>query len=312
MTARRVLVTGGAGFIGSHLVERLLADGWTVRVLDNLSTGKRENLPAGAELLVGDVRDAAMAAAATADCSAVCHLAARVSIRASVAGFAEDAEINIMGTVRMLQAAAQAGARRFVLASSMAVYADAATSAPLPETHLLVPASAYGAAKLAAEHYVRIVAATHGMSAAVLRYFNTFGPRQAFTPYVGVVTIFTQQLLRGEVPVIFGDGEQCRDFVHVADIADGTARALVDDTPFAVYNLGTGRGTTVKVIAAELVRRLAPDVAPRYVPAHAGELRNSVADISAARAGLGYAPQRDLLASLDGIIDWNRNPGSGK
>ncbi|MEM4724866.1 MAG: NAD-dependent epimerase/dehydratase family protein, partial [Candidatus Hadarchaeum sp.] len=250
MGYRRALVTGGAGFIGSHLVERLLQEGLQVIVLDDLSMGKRENVPNGAEFVLGDVRDPAVVSAALSGVDAVFHLAARVSIRASVAGFYEDAETNLMGTLNVLRACASAGIKKFIYASSMAVYADSAEPVPIPETHPTVPISPYGVAKLASERYAMLVAAQSGFQAVALRYFNTYGPRQSFTPYVGVITIFIQRLLRGEPPLIFGDGEQCRDFVYVGDVVEATYRALVSSVEGEVFNIGSGVGTSVNQIAA--------------------------------------------------------------
>jgi UDP-glucose 4-epimerase len=306
MDYRRVLVTGGAGFIGSHLVERLLQEGLQVVVLDNLSVGKRENVPEGAEFVLGDVRDPTVVSAAIAGVDAVFHLAAKVSIRASVAGFYEDAETNLMGTLNVLRACASAGIKKFIYASSMAVYADSAKPVPLPETHPTVPISPYGVAKLASERYAMLVAAQSGFQAVALRYFNTYGPRQTFTPYVGVITIFIQRLLRGEPPLIFGDGEQCRDFVYVGDVVEATYRALVCPVDGEVCNIGSGVGTSVNQIAALLCARLGPGIEPQHVPAHPGELRNSIADISKAKQLLGYEPRARLSEKIDEIIAWNR------
>jgi len=306
MEYRRALVTGGAGFIGSHLVERLLSEGLQVVVLDDLSVGKRKNVPAGAEFVLGDVRDPDAVATAISDVDVVFHLAARVSIRASIAGFYEDAETNLMGTLNVLRACAAHGIKKFVYASSMAVYADAPHPVPLPETYSTVPISPYGVAKLASERYAMLVADQAGFKTVALRYFNTYGPRQTFTPYVGVITIFIQRLLRGEPPVIFGDGEQCRDFVYVGDVVEATFCAMLSDVHGEVFNIGSGTSTSVNQIASLLCSRLRPDIVPRYAPEHPGELRNSIADISKARRLLGYEPQGRLEEKIDEVIAWNR------
>ena len=306
MCYERALVTGGAGFIGSHLTERLLSEGLQVVVLDNLSVGKRENVPSGAEFLQGDVQDREAVAQAMAGVDAVFHLAARVSIRASVAGFYEDAQTNLMGTLNVLRACAAQHVNKFVYASSMAVYADAPAGSTVSETYTTTPISPYGVAKLACERYAMLVAAESGFRAVALRFFNTFGPRQTFTPYVGVITIFIQRLLRGEPPVIFGDGEQRRDFVYVGDIVEGTFRALVTDVHGEVFNIGTGVGTTVNQVAALLCARIQPGVVPLHALEHAGELRSSVADIGKARRMLGYEPHGRLEDQIDEIIAWNR------
>jgi len=306
MEYRQALVTGGAGFIGSHLVERLLCEGLQVVVVDDLSVGKRENVPTGANFVLGDVRDPDMVSAVVSGMDVVFHLAARVSIRASVAGFREDAETNLMGSLNLLSACAAHAVKKFVYASSMAVYADAPEPVPVPESYDTVPISPYGVAKLACERYAMLVAAQYGFDAVALRYFNTYGARQSFTPYVGVITIFIQRLLRGEPPVIFGDGKQCRDFVYVGDIVEATFRAMTQDVQGKVLNVGSGHGTTVNQVASLLCARLRPDISPQHVPPHPGELRNSVADIRKAQQLLGYEPQARLEDRIDDVIAWNR------
>jgi len=303
---RRALVTGGAGFIGSHLAQRLLDEGLQVVVLDNLSVGKRENLPRRAEFVLGDVADAAAVSRAISGADVVFHLAARVSIRASVVGYYEDAQTNLMGTLNVLQLCAAQSVKKFVYASSMAVYADALRPDPLPETHPTVPVSPYGVAKLACERYSMLIAGQSGFQAVALRYFNTYGPRQTYTPYVGVVTIFVRRLLQGEPPVIFGDGAQCRDFVHVDDVVDCTYRAMLCHVHGEVFNVGSGIGTTVNELAALLAARLRPGMLPAYAEQHPGELRNSIADITKARTLLEFEPRFRLEDKVDDIIAWNR------
>lgn len=306
--ADRALVTGGAGFIGSHLSERLMKEGMHVTVLDNLSVGRRENVPAEAELVVGDVCDADVLRPLAQRADVVFHLAAHVSIRASMEGFAHDARVNVMGTVQLLDAVARSGnARKFILASSMGVYADATSAEPIGEGHPTRPQAPYGVGKLASEQYVELVARTAGFQATCLRYFNTYGPRQSYTPYVGVVTIFVRRLLGGQRPIVFGDGSQCRDFVHVDDVVQCNLLALREDEPEPqVYNVGTGRGTTVEQLGRELCDRLAPGTRPEHVEAHPGELKYSIADISRARARLGYVPRAELVHDLEGVIEWCR------
>jgi UDP-glucose 4-epimerase len=306
MTCEKALVTGGAGFIGSHLVERLLRDGLQVTVLDNLSTGKRTNLPPEADLVLGDVRDIAIVTAVVSGVDIVFHLAARVSIRASVEHFWEDAETNLVGTLNVLRACVSRKAKKLVYASSMAVYADAPQPVPVSEDYATAPASPYGVSKLASERYAMLVAAQSGFDVVALRYFNTYGPRQTFTPYVGVITIFIQRLLRGEPPVIFGDGEQCRDFVHVGDVVDASVRTMTSNVSGEVLNVGSGQGTSVNRIAALLCERLSPETVPQHIAAHPGELRNSIANIDKARRLLGYEPQGRLEDRIDEIIAWNR------
>jgi UDP-glucose 4-epimerase len=301
MTAfAHALVTGGAGFIGSHLTRRLLAAGRRVTVIDNLSVGHRDTVPPGARLVHGDIRDAAAVEDALSDVDCVFHLAAQVTIRGSFDRFYEDLDTNVMGTARLLRALDPARVKWFTLASSMAVYADATSPAPITEAHPTQPLSPYGIGKLAAEGVSRQVLEARGIPFTTVRYFNTFGPGQTYTPYVGVITIFVTRLLKAEGITIFGDGEQQRDFVHVDDIAAGTM--ATPGRPPGTYNLGTGRGTSLNQLALMLTSRLAPDHQPAHAEAQAGELRFSVADITAAQRALGYIPTRRLETDVDGVI----------
>ncbi len=294
------LVTGGAGFIGSHLTRALLAQGKRVTVLDNLSVGRRETVPDAARFVCGDVRDPAALANALTGVDGVFHLAAQVTIRGSFDRFYQDLDTNVMGTACLLQAMDPSQVRWFVLASSMGVYADAENPKPIAENHPTKPLSPYGIGKLAAEGVCQQICAARGVPFTTFRYFNTFGPGQAYTPYVGVITIFVTRLLRGEPPIIFGDGEQQRDFIHVEDIVSGTI-AAVGRSP-GIYNLGTGRGTTLKALARIITQRLESSIAPVFVPPEAYELRFSVADITAARKELGFAPTRTLENDFDAVV----------
>lgn len=298
------LVTGGAGFIGSHLCRALLADGRRVTVLDNLSVGRRDAVPDGARFVHGDLRDEAALADALRDVDCVFHLAAQVTIRGSFDKFVEDLDTNVMGTARLLRALDPARIRWFTLASSMAVYADAPSSAPIDETHPTRPLSPYGSGKLAAEDVSQQILGARGIPLTVTRFFNTYGPGQTFTPYVGVLTIFITRLLRGEPITIFGDGEQQRDFIHVSDIVAGVMRTP-GRTP-GRYNLGTSRGTSLNQLAGLVLAKLAPGTQPAHAPAQAGELRFSVANIDAARRALEFTPQRTLEQDLDDVIAYVR------
>lgn len=299
----RVLVTGGAGFIGAHLCEALLAEGHAVRALDDLSAGRAEQLPAGCPLVRGSVLDHEALTEATAGAEAVVHLAARVTIRGSLEGFVDDARVNLLGTLETLQAAHRAGVRRFVFASSMAVYADSPDASPVAESHPLEPSSPYGIHKLAAEREVLLLGRHLGLEAVALRYFNVFGPRQAFSPYVGAATIFATKLLRGEPFTVFGDGRQTRDFVHVDDVTRATARALTASAAVGgVFNVGSGRGTSVLALASLLTERIRPGAAWTHAPARPEEPRHSVADVTRARAALGFVPATDLAAQIDAVI----------
>lgn len=304
MKSDLILVTGGAGFIGSHLSETLIGKGYKVRVLDDLSVGRRENIPKKCEFIHGNLLDEAVLQKATRNVMAIFHEAARVTIRGSVDQFDSDAESNLMGTLRLLKHAGNEGVRRFVYASSMAVYSDSRKPAPVPESHPTLPVSPYGIAKLAAEHYVLMVGKKLGMEPVVLRYFNTFGTRQAFTPYVGVITIFITRLLKKQGITIFGDGNQTRDFVHVSDIVQANLLALESRGATGnVMNIGSGRGTTVLQIAELLKNRIYSEAKINFEPAREEELRNSVADISAAKQFLGYNPLTNLDSQINEVID---------
>ena len=295
------LVTGGAGFIGSHLARTLLGQGRKVTVLDNLSVGQRQTVPDGARFVHGDIRDAAAVEDALTGVDAVFHLAAQVTIRGSFEKFFEDLDTNVMGTAHILRAVDASRVKWFTLASSMAVYADAPSPSPIDEDHPTQPISPYGVGKLAAEGVSRQILDAKGIPFTAVRFFNTFGPGQTYTPYVGVLTIFVTRLLRGEPITIFGDGEQQRDFIHVHDIVAGTIGAT-GRAP-GTFNLGTGRGTSLNQLAQLVLNRLAPGEQAHHGPAQAGELRFSVANIDAARRAFGFNPSRSLDRNLDDVIE---------
>jgi UDP-glucose 4-epimerase len=238
----------------------------------------------------------------------VFHLAAQVTIRGSFDRFCEDLDTNVMGTARLLKAVDPARVKWFVLASSMAVYADADAPVPIGESHPTKPLSPYGFGKLAAEGVGEQILATRGIPFTACRFFNTFGPGQTYTPYVGVITIFVTRLLRGEAPVVFGDGEQQRDFVHVDDIVAGVT-AAPGRRP-GTYNLGTGRGTSLNRLAALLTSRINPALTPQHAPQQPGELRYSIADITAAQHALGYQPLRTIESHIDDVVADIRTRGA--
>jgi UDP-glucose 4-epimerase len=302
----KVLVTGGAGFIGSCLTGILLDEGKEVRVLDNLSMGKRENVPEDAEFVHGDVLDAAVLRPCLEGVDGVFHLAARVSIRSSIDGFFDDARTNLMGTLNLLDCIKGTGVKKLVYASSMAVYSDSPKPEPVAESYLTEPLSPYGISKLASEKYCLNLADSIGIDAICLRYFNTYGPRQTLTPYVGVITIFINNLLEGKRPVIFGDGEQMRDFIWVRDIARASALALESPVRKGVFNVGTGSGTSVNRMAELLIGKISPGIEPDHAPSQPGELRYCIADIGQARKHLKYEPEGRLEEKIEEVIEWNR------
>jgi len=302
---KKALVTGGAGFIGSYLSRALLQRGIEVVIVDNLSTGKRENVPAGARFIQGDILDSNLIERLILEIDIVFHEAACVSVRSSVSNFYQDAQNNIMGTLNLLRACAKSKVKKFVYASSMAVYADSLEPVPIKETYCTEPLSPYGIAKLASEKYCLTITKELGIECAVLRYFNIYGRGQSFSPYVGVITIFIRQLLAGEIPVIFGTGEQRRDFVHVEDVVDATLRAMDNSGPSEIFNVGTGAGISVKKLASLLCSKINPSLIPSHVKEHPGEIKNSIADISKAHALLRYSPQGRLEELMGEIITWN-------
>lgn len=304
LTFRRACVTGGAGFIGSKLARELLSLGLEVTVIDNLSVGLRSNVPAGAELVEADILDIPRTEAAIRGCDIVFHLAARVAIRSSFEFVVEDTMANVSGTASVVRAAQRSGSvRKVVSTSSMAVYSDAPSPAPVSESHPVIPVSPYGISKLAAESLTHNMCGVAGLDSVVLRLFNTYGPGQKFSPYVGVVTIFVNKLAASETPVIFGDGLQARDFVHVQDIVRGFVCAMQAQVSGETFNIGTGRATTVNEVYRLVSSHMGSNVQPQRAAAVPGELRYSVADISKARRLLNYAPRHELASGIGPVVD---------
>ncbi len=312
MTTRRARITGGAGFIGSHVGDALIADGWTVTVLDNLSTGKRAQIPAGATLVEADIRSAAAAdAIKQGQFDLVCHLAAQIDVRRSVTDPAYDVDVNIGGSVNLMQAVQASGRKtRMIFASTGgAVYGDFITP-PNVETYAKDPESPYGIAKFATELYLAYYARVHGLDYVALRFANVYGPRQDPHGEAGVVAIFCQRVIDGKPLTVFGDGGQTRDYVYVGDVARAHALAAkiptipagrVDDRAF---NLGTQRETSVLDLATTLMRGAKKEVPLSHAPARAGEQRRSVVSIEKAKAGLGWTPQMSLDEGLRRTFDW--------
>ena len=304
----RVLVTGGAGFIGSHLVERLLADGHTVRVLDNFSTGRRDNLAfakpgAALEVMAGDIRDAGDVRAAVAGMDGVFHEAALVSVPRSVEEPELSCDINAHGTAKVFDAARKAGVRRVVFASSAAVYGDTA-DVPTSERTPPRPLSPYGLDKLYTEQLAAVHHALYGLEAVPLRYFNVFGPRQdPSSPSSGVISIFVTRLLARAPITIYGDGEQTRDFVYVADVVEANLRAMLG--PYAgssPLNVGGGGVTSLNALVRLLGDILGVTPAVTHAAARPGDIVHSAADITAIAKALAYEPQWTTRAGLEALI----------
>jgi len=299
-----VLVTGGAGFIGSNLVRRLVADRHTVAVLDNFSSGYRSNLLRGVRVVDGDIRDEAAVSAAIAGAEVVFHLAASVGNKRSIDNPLLDADVNVMGTLRLLEAARRAGVRKFVASSSAGIFGELKTL-PIREDHPIDPDSPYGASKLCAEKETLAFGKLFGIETVCLRYFNVYGPNQRFDAYGNVIPIFVFRMLRGERLIIFGDGEQTRDFVNVADVVDANVRASTPGVRGA-FNIGSGTRIAINELVANLAQ--ASGIAPwvEYGPPRPGDVRDSLADISAARAAFGFAPQVGLQDGLNEYVVWAR------
>ena len=302
----RVLVTGGAGFIGGHSCRLLLERGHEVAAADDLSSGRRENLPAGAALHVLDVRSSELAQLIDRlRPEAVLHLAAQMDVRKSVADPLFDASVNVLGTLNALEASRRAGVRRFVLASSGGAIYGEQDVFPATESHPRRPASPYGVSKLCGEAYLEHYARDHGISALALRYANVYGEAQNAQGEAGVVAIFAQRMLSGQEPIIYGDGEQTRDFVHVEDVARINCAAL-ESSAGGALNVGTGRETSVNEIARVLAQAAGWTRPVEHGPAKPGEQRRSALDAGAARQQLGWAPRIELSQGLPRTVEWFR------
>lgn len=312
MTTRKALVTGGAGFIGSHVADALLAEGHAVTVLDNLSSGKREQVPAAAAFVQADIRSPEAAATIRdGQFDLVCHLAAQIDVRKSVTDPAYDVDVNIGGSVNLMQAVHATGRRtRMIFASTGgAVYGDF-VQPPNLETYPKDPESPYGIAKFSVELYLAYYARVHGLDYVALRFANVYGPRQDPHGEAGVVAIFCGRLLKGTPFTVFGDGGQTRDYVYVGDVARAHLRAAsipaipagrVDDRAF---NLGTQQETSVVDLARTLMRAAGKEVPLEHAPARPGEQRRSVVSIEKAKAGLGWTPEVGLEEGLRRTYDW--------
>ena len=309
LAGRAVLVTGGAGFIGSHLVDGLLAAGARVRVLDDFSSGRRENLAAAgprAEVVEGDVCDERALDRALAGVEVVMHLATRC-VRLSLSDPEDVHRVNSHGTLRVLQAARRHGAQRVVYVSSSEVYGSG-VRVPMAEDHPLEPTTIYGATKLAGELYTQAMTRSFGLPTVVVRPFNTYGPRAHFEGVYGeVIPRFTVRLLNGKRPVIFGDGLQTRDFTYVTDTVRGLiAAASVREAAGQVFNVARGEEVTVKRLAELLAKAIDPTLAPEYIEARPADVRRHWADVTRARTELGYAAPVGIDEGLSRYVAWFR------
>ena len=306
----KALVTGGAGFIGSHLVEALVSAGSRVAVLDNLSGGSFSNLDPvkdRIEFHKNDIRQLAVLTKAAQGCDVIFHLAAVVAVQQTINDPVESAMVNDIGTINVLESARRNNVRRFVLASSCAVYGDD-PRLPKKETMTPMPTSPYAIHKLTAEHQARIYSELFGLKTASLRFFNVFGPRQdPSSPYSGVISIFMTRAIANQAPVIYGDGSQSRDFVYVKDVVKALILAAgSNDSPGKALNIGTGKNVTIsrlwELIASQTGQQLVPD----YAPARAGDILHSVAGINLAESVLKFKPDFSLEQGLAATLEWYR------
>ena len=304
------LVTGGAGFIGSHIVERLVKDGHSVRVIDNFSSGKRANLaPFGdkVELLEGDIRDRNDCRRACEGIEIIFHQAAVPSVPKSVDDPVTSHEANIDGTFNLLLAARDAGCRRVIYAASSSAYGDA-VELPKRETARPEPLSPYAVNKLVGEYYCKIFSCCYGLQTIALRYFNVFGPRQdPKSQYAAAIPAFVTAILRDEPPTIYGDGEQTRDFTYIDNVVH--ANLLAANAPKVngeVVNIACGERVSVNQIIRQINELLGRNVKPKYVPERPGDVKHSLADITAARELIGYQPLVSFEDGLRRAIEWYR------
>ena len=304
-----VLVTGGAGFIGSHVADALLAQGHTVHILDDLSGGREQNVPDGATLHPLDIRsDEAAALFEQEQFDVMCHLAAQMDVRKSVADPVFDADVNVLGLLNLLEAGRKNGLKRVVFASTGgAIYGEPDPAinggGPQPEHHPQQPASPYGITKLVSEHYLRFYHETYGLDYAAMRFGNVYGPRQNPHGEAGVVAIFTTMLMNRQQPTINGPGKQTRDYVYVGDVVRAFMAAVGHDES-GVFNVGTGVETDVNELFGHLNRLTGGHAEEQHGDAKPGEQQRSVLDASHAKAALGWTPEVGIAEGLEQTVDW--------
>ncbi len=309
----KVLVTGGAGFIGSHVVEKLVKQGYQVRVLDDLSTGSLDNLSnvvGDIEFIKGDVRDYEAVSRAVEGVDLIVHEAAITSVVRSIEDPLTTSLVNVQGTLNLLWASVRNSIKRFVYASSSSIYGD---TPALPKHEELTPnpLSPYAVSKLAGEEYCQVFHKVYGLSTVALRYFNVYGPRQRYGPYSGVVSIFINRILNKQPPVIYGDGEQTRDFTFVEDVAEATIKALeTEGIDGEVFNVGCGSPISINQLAKTLMEVAGVSFEPIYTEPRKGDIRHSHADIKKAKELLKWRPSTTLREGLARTYIWFKESSS--
>ena len=306
----RVLVTGGAGFIGSHLVDKLAELNKEVTILDNLYTGRMENIEKhrqnkNVHFVKGDIRNFKSVKECVNNVDAVFNLAATISVPLSIKDPLLTNDVNVAGTMNLLKASLDSNIKRFIQVSSAAIYGDAKTL-PVREDFVSKPLSPYAASKLAAEAYAMAFHEAYGLETVCLRYFNVYGPRQMFNPYSGVITIFVSELLHDRPPKIFGDGRQTRDFVFIEDVISASMLALTKKSAVGeAFNISTGKSTTINKLVGTLQKIMGKsDLKPIYEEPRIGDIRHSCASIEKARSILGYEPKFSLDKGLKELVKW--------
>jgi UDP-glucose 4-epimerase len=309
----RILVTGGAGFIASHVADGFIAQGHNVAVLDDLSTGFRHNVPAQAKFYEGDIRDKAFLKKVFDDFmpEAIDHHAAQMDVRKSLDDPQFDAETNIVGGINLILEAVRVGAKRIVYASTGGAVYGEPKSLPVREDHDIKPECAYGVSKHTFEHYLELYRILHGLQYVVLRYPNVYGPRQNPHGEAGVNAIFIGLMLDGQVPTIFGNGEMTRDYVYIADIVNANVKAL-ERGDGQIFNIGSGIGTSVNEIYKSLCRILPFDKPAQYAPARPGEIQRIFLDASKAKAVLGWSHSLTFEEGLRKTVEWHRQKRAGR
>jgi UDP-glucose 4-epimerase len=299
----RALVTGGAGFIGSHIVRQWLDMGHEAVVLDNLSSGYARNLEPEVEFIEGDIRDEAVVEGAIKDCEVVFNLAASVGNKRAIDNPLDDSDINVLGLLQVLEAARRHGIKKIVQSSSAGIFGELITL-PIAEYHPQEPDTPYGVSKLAGEKHCLAYNKLYGMENVCLRYFNVYGPHQRFDAYGNVIPIFATRALTGEPIIIFGDGEQTRDFVHVRDVAAANIRSALGEGVQGVFNIGSATRVTINELASLVIAAAGVEVEVVHGPVRPGDVRDSLADVRAAQATFGYIPVENLFESLKEYLDW--------